>query len=509
MSGADGGQSSRGPFRLDQPGDLSRLRPALENAGYTEAAIGNVVLLDREGTPLDVVALRRRVGGAPSPFHTLVQLFILGSAAAEEAAREALAPAEIGDLEAVGLLERCAEGIRARAALMPSGELLFAREFWPEFTQRPVSRDYVLGEGAATRVTAYLTARRQGELALDMGTGTGYQALMAARHAGRVIATDINGRALNFAAFNARLNGFPGIEFRQGSLFEPVAQEKFDLIVANPPFVLSPKSEYEYRDSGLPGDTLVEQVVRQAPGMLREGGYCTVLMNWHHRTEEDWAERPAGWLACCGCDAWLLDFQDYDRIGYAATWLSPEYGRDPQRYAEALEPWLANLQRLGAERISYGAVILRRRSGGRNWFRADVSPSGLPTQPASAQIERIFAAQDVLESLDGEERLLGLRLVLTPEHEMAHFLAAQGGQWVVKGARIKQTEGFPCEGNVDRMVGALLAGCDGQRTLAELVANLAAALGLDPAPIRLPCCRLMRTLLRWGFLTVAPHESRG
>jgi len=508
MSGAEGGQTSSGPFRVDRCGDLSRLRRALEKAGYTEAAISNVVLLDREGTPMDAVALRRRVV-APSPFHALLRLFILGSALPEEAAREAISPAEIGDLEAVGLLERCAEGLRARAALMPSGDLLCAREFWPDFTQRLKSRDFVLGEGPATRLTGYLTVRRQGELALDLGTGTGYQALMAARHAGRVIATDVNRRALSFAAFNARLNDLPRIEFRQGSLFEPVAQERFDLIAANPPFVLSPKAEFEYRDSGLPGDSLVEQVVRQAPGMLREGGYCTVLMNWHHRTEEDWAERPAAWLASSGCDAWLVGFQDYDPIGYAATWLYPECDRDPERYAEAMEHWLANLQRLGAGRVSYGAVVLRRRSGGRNWFRADVSPSGVPTQPCSAQIERIFAAQDVLESLGNEDLLLGQKFVLTPEHQMEHFLTAQGGQWVVRSARIKQTGGLPFEGNVDRLVGALLAGCDGQRTLDELVANLAGALGLDVPPMRLPCCRLIRTLLGWGFLTVAPHESGG
>ncbi len=508
MSCADGPQSSSGPFRLDRCCDLSRLRRALEDAGYTEAAIGKSVLLDREGTPMDAVTLRRRVS-APSPFHTLVRLFILGSAVSEEAAREAMSPAELNDLDAVGLLERCAEGIRARAALMPSGDLLFAREFWPDFTQRPKSRDHVLGVGPATRVTGYLTVRRRGEAALDVGTGAGYQALTAARHAGRVIATDINRRALSFAAFNARLNSLPNIEFRHGSLFEPVAQERFDLIVANPPFVLSPGSEYEYRDSGLPGDALVEQVIRQAPGMLSEGGYCTVLMNWHHRTEEDWAERPAGWLASSGCDAWLLVFESCDPIGYAATWLYPECGRDPQRYAEAMENWLANLERLGADAISFGAAILRRRSGRRNWFRADLSPSGVPTQPCSAQIERIFAAQDFLESSDTEETLLGQRFGLSSEHQMEQFLTAQDGHWMAKAARIKQTEGFPFEGNVDRLVSTILAGCDGQRTLGELVAGLASALGLDLHQVSPSCCRLGRTLLRWGFLTVVPHECGG
>ena len=49
-------------------------------------------------------------------------------------------------------------------------------------------------------------------------------------------------RALAFAAFNAALNGVGNIEFREGSLLEPVTGERFDLIVSNPPYVISPES---------------------------------------------------------------------------------------------------------------------------------------------------------------------------------------------------------------------------------------------------------------------------
>ena len=66
--------------------------------------------------------------------------------------------------------------------------------------------------------------------------------------------------------FNADLNDL-AIELRPGSLLDPVAGERFDLIVSNPPFVITPRSAgvplYEYRDAGLVGDGAVEALVRR------------------------------------------------------------------------------------------------------------------------------------------------------------------------------------------------------------------------------------------------------
>jgi methylase of polypeptide subunit release factors len=68
---------------------------------------------------------------------------------------------------------------------------------------------------------SHLTVRRPVETALDVGTGNGIQAILAARHSGRVVATDVNARALDFAAFHTHLNGVDNVEFRLGSFFDP------------------------------------------------------------------------------------------------------------------------------------------------------------------------------------------------------------------------------------------------------------------------------------------------
>ena len=101
--------------------------------------------------------------------------------------------------------------------------------------------DHVLGISSAATSLAQLTVREPVARALDLGTGCGVQALHLAAHAQQVVATDVNKRALELTRFNAELNAVADrIEVREGSFFDPVAGELFDLVATNPPFVISP-----------------------------------------------------------------------------------------------------------------------------------------------------------------------------------------------------------------------------------------------------------------------------
>src|SRR5207249_4314333 len=143
----------------------------------------------------------------------------------------------------------------SQVELVPTEDLVIACDPFLEEFESP---DHVLGLSPPTRVLACLTAREPVGSVLDVGTGNGLQALLAARHADQVVAVDISPRALRFGRFNALLNGIENVEFREGNLFDPVEGERFDLIVCNPPYVISPETEYIYRDSGLPGDSFCE-----------------------------------------------------------------------------------------------------------------------------------------------------------------------------------------------------------------------------------------------------------
>src|SRR5262249_38412620 len=157
--------------------------------------------------------------------------------------------------------------------------------------------------------------------------GCGAQALLAARHAATVVATDVNDRALGFAGLNGRLNGVE-LDVRAGSFFEPVQRERFDLIVSNPPFVISPDSTYVFRDSGLEGDAGAGEGGRGAPRPLRGGGLATVLGTGIGREPGKPWQPLGGWVEDPSCDPLFLAHEPVEPFSYAVPWNEPLRG-DP------------------------------------------------------------------------------------------------------------------------------------------------------------------------------------
>ena len=76
------------------------------------------------------------------------------------------------------------------------------------------------------------------------------------------------------------LNGVEDrLDIHAGSLFEPVGDERFDLIVCNPPYMVSPEAAFVYRDGG---EGFCRALVEAAPRHLEEGGICICLASWTH-----------------------------------------------------------------------------------------------------------------------------------------------------------------------------------------------------------------------------------
>jgi hypothetical protein len=478
---------------------LAGLRLALERAGYTaervEVELGTHELSSR---PIDTAVHLRRLDGSDG-FSTLARLFLLGDDAEVERVEEAVAPMWTDQLVALGLVAVADGRIRALVRLVPHGDYYVASDAGPE-SGADVPFDHVPGIQAPSVTLAKLAVRRPCSRALDLGTGCGIQALLAAKHAERVIATDLNARALAFAAFNAALNGIDTIEFRLGDGFEPVQGERFDLIVANPPYVISPDASYAYRDSGLPADELCRRVVKAAAAHLSEGGFAHLLVSWAHAADGDWAEPLRGWVDGSGCDAWLLHYRTSDALAHAAGWLRPLGESDPDGYTVALDRWLEYLARLRIEAIGYGAVVLRGRAGGRNWVRTDPLPLDR-LEPAGEHTLRVFAAQDALAPLD-DDGLLGLSLALTESHRLQQTLAARDGL-VVESQTLELNEGLRFTVGVDRHTVSLLPHFDGRRPLRDVLELARGTFELEPeeeerfVAAALP---VVRRLLELGFL---------
>jgi len=113
---------------------------------------------------------------------------------------------------------------------------------------------------------------------LDLGTGTGVAALVAAEWAGSIVATDINPEAVRAARINALLNRLHArIEVRPGDLFAPVAKERFDVVLFNPPYYRG--APRDLRDAAWRSPDLDERFARELGDHLEPEGHALVCLS--------------------------------------------------------------------------------------------------------------------------------------------------------------------------------------------------------------------------------------
>ena len=310
-------------------------------------------------------------------------MFLLGSTEPAAAVTAALPPYE-------ALLERDGAGYRAAIDLRPYEEWWVVADLGTDVRPGPVRPDHVLGVGPASLTLAAATVREPVGTALDVGTGCGVQSLHLSQHAGAVTGTDVLPRALAMARLTARLNGLDW-ELVEGDLLAPVAGRRFDLVVSNPPFIVGPgDGGFAYRDSGLAGDEVCRRLIRQAPGVLTDGGRCQLLANWEHRRGEDWRDRLAGWLDGLGCDAWVWQREVADPAQYAALWLTDAGEKGSPGYERRYDRWLDWFAATGVEAVGFGLVTLHKSGAEDPTVRIEevTQPIEEPSGPAGRGLVR-------------------------------------------------------------------------------------------------------------------------
>lgn len=425
---------------------------------------------------------------------SLLRLFLFGdSLAEEEIAGLGLSPLSDKILASEG------QRVRSRVRVTPSGSLLVAHD--PEGAENV---DHVPGIGPASRTLAGLTPRKAALTALDVGTGCGIQALQLAAHAERVVATDISERALDFARFNAALNSLENIEFRQGSLFEPVEGELFDIVTVNPPFVISPDSAYTFRDSGLSRDEVSRMVVQGAAAHLEDDGIASVLISWLHEKGEP-AAPLRSWVDGASCDTWVLCHQSEEPLQYAVRWNEWDRQHGDEVFLESVERWLKYFQVEGAEEIGSGAVILRKRRG-QNWFRFDSMPAA-PKGETTQHILRVFTANDRLVTLPSDDSLLDQAFGLVDGHLLEQVMLYRNSQYAVEQIRVVLDNGVGLVGSVEPLAIHVLLRLDGETRLGELVDALANELGLDARQLTAAVTTSTKELCGAGFLEWKDSEA--
>jgi methylase of polypeptide subunit release factors len=402
------------------------------------------------------------------------------------------------DALAATALADVGDDVVPRARILPIGHLLLASDGYSRDVEDPP--DYVAPYTPTARLCDSLTPRPRIARAMDVGTGSGIHALLAAGHARHVVATDVNPRALAYTELNAALNGVTNVECRRGSLFEPVGDDSFDLITCNAPYVVSPERRWAYRDSGLRADDLSERVVREAAGHLADGGFATLLVSWVAADENTPDERALAWVAETGCDGWLLPVWGASPLDHAAGWNSHLAG-DRRAFGDALDAWTRYFARLGVRWVSEGAILLHRRRAGRHSTRVDALDDEA-LEDAGEQIRRAFAARARLSEL-GRGELLDARLSVAAPLRLEHDLAPRRGAPVVDGARLALRTGTRTTVAATPRALEIVASLDGRTPLRELVQSTAGQLGLSESEsqrLRREVLAVGRALLELGAL---------
>ena len=459
----------------------------------------------------------------------LTRLFVLGRAVPRRAVDAALGRSGAAGAQRLGLVVTAGEGpddeVRATVDLRPyaavdgHGEASWwlASDLGELATGRALRTDHVLGVGGASTTLAQVTVRDERARALDLGTGCGVQALHAARHVGHVTATDISQRALAFARFNAALAGIDGqrFELREGSMLEPVAGERFDLVVSNPPFVITPRRAdvpaYEYRDGGRAGDDLVRDLVVGVGEVLAPGGVAQLLGNWEVRRGQEWHERVGAWLDASGLDGWVVQRELLDPAQYAETWIrdggtTPE--RDPEGWARRYAAWLDDFAARDVAAVGFGIVTLHRPSRDRGPDERGVGSrlrrleevTGTVRQPLGPTIAAGLVAHDWLATRD-DAALADERLVVAADVTEERYLTPGAADPQV--VLLRQGGGLGRAVQVGTAAAGFVGACDGELTVGQLVGALGALLEVGADAVAADVLPTVRGLVADGLLTPA------
>ena len=543
-------ESSSFPPPAATPEQAASLRADLADSGWGVEAVAALL-----GEAADA-ALRREIrlpalravraalaaGAAPSPVAVLTALFMLGEPVPATALDAALPRTAAAGATAIGLVGEPDESgcVRALVDLRPheavddAGEVRWwvASDLGELVTGRALAPDHVLGVGGAGLTLAGLTPRTRVGTALDLGCGCGIQTLYLLRHAEHVVATDISARALAFTAFNAALAGVSvtgapsagsgldseadaasesgsdagSLELLRGSLLEPVAGRRFDLIASNPPFVLTPPAVreaglplMEYRDAGGP---ILPGLVTGLGEHLEPGATAVMLGNWEHRGTASWREVVAAWLPE-GLDAWILERELQDPVEYATMWLrdggmTPE--RDPEAFDAALEAWIDDFEARDVRGVGFGYLIVHRPRRPREPWRLleEVTTSGQGV--LGPHIAEVLEVRERLAGLD-DDAVADLCPLLAPDvTEERHLIPGAAEPTVIL---LRQGGGLGRTLPASTAVAALAGVADGELSVGQVASAVAALSELNAADalaLRAEMVEATRHLLTTGFL---------
>lgn len=492
---------------LEPPGAerLLALRSFLADVGFTEAAVCRRAGIE---SIYDFKSLREGRPGAiepADPLDALIRLFMDVELVERRTIDALLAAEEIHLLEGSGLLSTdAADPARCHATVLlyPTESLWIASDL--NVDPRGAA-DAKLPEDAVypaiTKNTRhFLSTLPNSPCAnfLELCAGTGIAALSASRYAERTWAVDITDRSTRFARFNAALNGIDNCRVLQGDLYQPVAGQQFDRIVAHPPYMPSLEQKYVFRDGGEDGEQITRRILQGLPDHLAPGGqcYCTCMLT--DRREAPAESRVRELLGERGpeFDLAIVTFQTFQPTEY--------YFRLALAGRATLDEVVRRhgiFSHLEVERLVYCSVVIERHGQARAGFtvRRQAGPV-----TGAGEIDWLLRWEKAVAGEGGNAgHLLGARPLASPRVRLQVSHVLENGAWVAEECRLATESPFALEAKCPPWIATVLGDADGRRTTREHFEKLK-QLGLVSADaVEEEFAKLVRALIAGGFLQLA------
>src|SRR5271167_1298610 len=472
-------------LQMGTPEQFAVLRAHFLQCRLTEETLRQWLEL-KPGKELDLTGLsthpplKRELG---SSLDAIIRLFVFGeSLSASEVVP--LFPADVWQaFTQTGLVLSDADEASncvASVALYPIRDLFIASDRWtkPDHSLRPMFPDIVYPAlTKAVRQFIDYTSYAPCEDFLELCAGTAPAALLAAQSAQNVWATDIAERSVDFARFNAALNGIHNVIFATGDLYEPVL-----------------KPAEIFYGGGEIGEEITKRIIAELPGKLKPGGrlYCRTLGT--ERPGHPFEERIREWLG--------QKHQDFDVALFTIQTLEPRQFSLYETVSksggrEQFAQWERLFEKNEVRGLVVGIVVIQRLAEQRPAFniRRDLGSS----TPAAA-LEWAMRWETEIRLEGAAQRLLQAKLLATPGTEITVRHVLRDGEISPESITLSTKQPFATELRVQPWMTLLLPRCDGKTTVVELIEIAKQNEWIVPETPVEEFCHLLATLIGGGFL---------
>ncbi|MCH2201260.1 MAG: methyltransferase [Fuerstiella sp.] len=396
--------------------ELRQIRQTILSAGYTEKNLCRLLSIESlqsiEPTRLHYYDAHLL---PENPLSDLIRLFQLRASVPRERVEYLFDRNQLHCLVTLGILIEQKHRFRGGVDLFCSGGLLIATDHrYMIFEDDQLDEDPVMYIGMDSHGLVQTAPRQICNALLDLCCGSGIQGLVASRYARKVIAVDVNPRAIRFSRFNAQLNGVRNYEARQGDLYDAVKEETFECILANPPFVPSPEEKFRFRDGGTTGERILQEIVRRAENHLSPNGRLCVVTDLVN--PETYEQKIKSWLNEASAYTLVLSTADRDEILFSVPHCHAPFSQSLEAYHAELDRWIQNFRDENLQSVNFGYILvwLNPRCSGPDITTRTIHN---PAEPIWEHVQEWIDQRHLWDSKDAESMVLSvhshLRLVTT------------------------------------------------------------------------------------------------